>query len=183
MRDDLQLCYECCRPTAGRCVAQLPPLLSPPSERERGREREKFSFLGSHGSLFARRWHVRIRVQRRCVWGTAAFRRTEGSPRKVSPSMAEKNKIGPPVAGSRKTASGGFPAGNSLETHRGEPVSNGKCAVTDTAKRFQNETICESPTGENTGSESASKAIPRRSSLIKVGHHHHRRRRGHWEKT
>lgn len=58
-----------------------------------------------------------------------------------------------------------------LETHRGEPVSNGKCS--DTVKRVQNETGCESPTWESTGSDSASKPIPRRSSLIKVGHHNH----------
>lgn len=58
----------------------------------------------------------------------------------------------------------------SLETHRGEPVSNGKCTVSDTVKRVQNETGCESPMWESAGSDSASKPIPRRSSLIKVGH-------------
>uniref|UniRef100_A0A8P4K791 Phosphoinositide phospholipase C n=1 Tax=Dicentrarchus labrax TaxID=13489 RepID=A0A8P4K791_DICLA len=76
-----------------------------------------------------------------------------------------KSAVGPPVAG-RKAASGG--AGMSLETHRGEPVSNGNCSVSDTVKRVQNESSCESPTWEGTGSDSASKPIPRRSSLIKV---------------
>ncbi|XP_047461253.1 inactive phospholipase C-like protein 2 isoform X2 [Mugil cephalus] len=53
----------------------------------------------------------------------------------------------------------------SVETHRGEPVSNGNCSVSDTAKRVQNESSCESPTWENT----SAKPIPRRSSLIKDG--------------
>uniref|UniRef100_A0A671Y4B2 Phosphoinositide phospholipase C n=1 Tax=Sparus aurata TaxID=8175 RepID=A0A671Y4B2_SPAAU len=77
-----------------------------------------------------------------------------------------KSAAGPPVAG-WKAASGG--AGVSLETHRGEPVSNGNCSVSDTVKRVQNESGCESPTWESSGSDSASKAIPRRSSLIKDG--------------
>ncbi|TMS18489.1 Inactive phospholipase C-like protein 2 [Larimichthys crocea] len=77
-----------------------------------------------------------------------------------------KSAVSSPVAG-WKAAQGG--AGMSLETHRGEPVSNGNCSVPNTAKRVQNESSCESPTWENTGSDSASKAIPRRSSLIKDG--------------
>ena len=81
-----------------------------------------------------------------------------------------KSAVGPPVAG-WKAASGG--AGVSLEAHRGEPVSNGNCSMSDTVKRVQNESGCESPTWEGSGSDSASKAIPRRSSLIKVGHHTH----------
>ncbi|XP_029370622.1 inactive phospholipase C-like protein 2 isoform X2 [Echeneis naucrates] len=62
-------------------------------------------------------------------------------------------------------------AGTSLDAHREEPLSNGNCSVTDAAKRLQKESSCESPTWESTGSDSASasKAIPRRSSLIKDG--------------
>ncbi|KAJ4928337.1 hypothetical protein JOQ06_016129 [Pogonophryne albipinna] len=45
------------------------------------------------------------------------------------------------------------------------PVSNGNCTV----KRLQKQPSCESPTWESAGSDSASKAIPRRSSLIKDG--------------
>ncbi|KAI3358461.1 hypothetical protein L3Q82_014896, partial [Scortum barcoo] len=90
--------------------------------------------------------------------------------RKESVTMAEfgenKSAVGPPVAG-WKAASGG--AGASLETHREEPVSNGNCGAPDTVKRVQNESSCESPTWEGTGPDSASKAIPRRSSLIKDG--------------
>lgn len=84
--------------------------------------------------------------------------------------MAEfgENKSGPPVAG-WKAASGG--AGMSLETHREELVSNGNCSATDTARRVQSESSCESPTWESAGSDSATRPIPRRSSLIKVGHH------------
>ncbi|GLD57866.1 inactive phospholipase C-like protein 2 [Lates japonicus] len=78
----------------------------------------------------------------------------------------KKSAVGPPVAG-WKAASGG--AGASLETHRGEPVSNGNCSVSDVSKRVQSESSCESPTWESTGSDSASKPIPRRSSLIKDG--------------
>ncbi|XP_041810804.1 inactive phospholipase C-like protein 2 isoform X1 [Chelmon rostratus] len=77
-----------------------------------------------------------------------------------------KSAVGPPAAG-RKAASGG--AGVSAEAHRGEPVSNGNCSVSDTVKRVQKESSCESPTWESTGSDSASKPIPRRSSLIKDG--------------
>eukprot|EP00066_Takifugu_rubripes_P018407 XP_011607673.1 PREDICTED: inactive phospholipase C-like protein 2 [Takifugu rubripes] len=84
----------------------------------------------------------------------------------ATPFMAEKNKVAPPVAGSRRAAPGG--GGTSLETHRGEPLSNGKCAVSDTVRRFQTD-ICESPTWESSGSDSSAKTIPRRSSLIKDG--------------
>lgn len=84
--------------------------------------------------------------------------------------MAEKNKVAPPVAGSRKAASGG--GATSLETHGGEPLSNGKCAVSDTVRRVQTDGICESPMWES--SDSSSKTIPRRSSLIKVGSPRHR---------
>ncbi|XP_041822892.1 inactive phospholipase C-like protein 2 [Melanotaenia boesemani] len=79
--------------------------------------------------------------------------------------MAEfgARKTDPPVAG-WKAASG--EAGTSTET---EPVSNGNCSVSDTVRRIQNESSCESPTWESTGSESAPKPIPRRSSLIKDG--------------
>lgn len=80
--------------------------------------------------------------------------------------MAEKNKGAPPVAGSRRAAPGG--GGTSLETHPGEPLSNGKCAVSDTVRRVQTD-ICDSPTWESSGSDSSAKTIPRRSSLIKVG--------------
>ncbi|XP_053190894.1 inactive phospholipase C-like protein 2 [Scomber japonicus] len=82
--------------------------------------------------------------------------------------MAEfgENKSGPPVA-SWKAASGG--AGMSLETHREELVSNGNCSATDTARRVQSESSCESPTWESAGSDSATRPIPRRSSLIKDG--------------
>ncbi|XP_033981241.1 inactive phospholipase C-like protein 2 [Trematomus bernacchii] len=69
-----------------------------------------------------------------------------------------KSAVGPPVAG-WKAASGG--GGMSPET----PVSNGNCTV----KRLQKQPSCESPTWESAGSDSASKAIPRRSSLIKDG--------------
>ncbi|KAM6904023.1 inactive phospholipase C-like protein 2 [Lycodopsis pacificus] len=77
-----------------------------------------------------------------------------------------KSAVGSPVAG-WKAASGG--AGVSLETHRGVPVSNGNCGVSDTVKRVQNESSCESSTWESAGSDPASKPIPRRSSLIKDG--------------
>ncbi|XP_067467370.1 inactive phospholipase C-like protein 2 isoform X1 [Thunnus thynnus] len=77
-----------------------------------------------------------------------------------------KTTVGPPVAG-WKAASGG--AEMSLETHRGEPVSNGNCSASDTAKKVQSESSCESPTWESAGSNSATKSIPRRSSLIKDG--------------
>ncbi|XP_062292622.1 inactive phospholipase C-like protein 2 [Scomber scombrus] len=82
--------------------------------------------------------------------------------------MAEfgENKSSPPVAG-WKAASGG--AGMSLETHGEEPVSNGNCSGTDTARRVQSESSCESPTWESAGSDSATRPIPRRSSLIKDG--------------
>ena len=88
-----------------------------------------------------------------------------------------KSAVGPPVAG-WKAASGGAGTGTSPETHReAEPVSNGNCSVPDTVKRLQNESGCESPTWESTGSDSASKPIPRRSSLIKVGRQILRERR------
>ncbi|XP_044192268.1 inactive phospholipase C-like protein 2 isoform X1 [Thunnus albacares] len=77
-----------------------------------------------------------------------------------------KTTVGPPVAG-WKAASGGGEM--SLETHRGEPVSNGNCSASDTAKKVQSESSCESPTWESAGSNSATKSIPRRSSLIKDG--------------
>ncbi|KAK5855254.1 hypothetical protein PBY51_005373 [Eleginops maclovinus] len=73
-----------------------------------------------------------------------------------------KSAVGPPVAG-WKAASGA--GGISPET----PVSNGNCSVPNTVKRLQNQSSCESPTWESPGSDSASKAIPRRSSLIKDG--------------
>ncbi|KAK5883828.1 hypothetical protein CesoFtcFv8_020110 [Champsocephalus esox] len=69
-----------------------------------------------------------------------------------------KSAVGPPVA-DWKAASGG--GGMSPET----PVSNGNCTV----KRLQKQPSCESPTWESAVSDSASKAIPRRSSLIKDG--------------
>ncbi|XP_034096614.1 LOW QUALITY PROTEIN: inactive phospholipase C-like protein 2 [Gymnodraco acuticeps] len=69
-----------------------------------------------------------------------------------------KSAVGPPVA-DWKAASGG--GGMSPETL----VSNGNCTV----KRLQKQPSCESPTWESAGSDSASKAIPRRSSLIKDG--------------
>ncbi|AWP21838.1 putative inactive phospholipase C-like protein 2 [Scophthalmus maximus] len=74
---------------------------------------------------------------------------------------------GPPVAGCRKAASGA--AGASPETRRGEPVSNGNCSAPDAVKRLQKQPSCESPAGESAPSDSASKGIPRRSSLIKDG--------------
>lgn len=89
----------------------------------------------------------------------------------MAESGDNKSSVGPPVAG-RKAASGG--AGASPETRRGEPVSNGSCGVSDTVRRVQNESGCESPTWESAGSDAAPKAIPRRSSLIKVGHRFHR---------
>lgn len=127
-------------------------------EEDAAREIEVSSALGATSPfVHFRLWHVRIRVQRCCVWSPAAFKRTEGS---ESVTMAEfgdnKSAVGPPVAGWR-AASGG------------EPVSNGNCGVPDGVKRVQNESSCESPTWESTGSDSASKPIPRRSSLIKVG--------------
>ncbi|XP_026203443.1 inactive phospholipase C-like protein 2 [Anabas testudineus] len=80
----------------------------------------------------------------------------------------KRSAAGPPVAGwGGAAASGG--AGTSLETHQEEPVSNGNCSVSHTVKRVQNESSCESPTWEGTGSDSATKPIPRRSSLIKDG--------------
>nr|XP_040044008.1 inactive phospholipase C-like protein 2 isoform X2 [Gasterosteus aculeatus aculeatus] len=84
----------------------------------------------------------------------------------MAESGDNKSSVGPPVAG-RKAASGG--AGASPETRRGEPVSNGSCGVSDTVRRVQNESGCESPTWESAGSDAAPKAIPRRSSLIKDG--------------
>lgn len=48
-------------------------------------------------------------------------------------------------------------------------MSNGNCSVSDTVKRVQKESSCESPTWESAGSDPSSKAIPRRSSLIKDG--------------
>ncbi|XP_069371905.1 inactive phospholipase C-like protein 2 [Paralichthys olivaceus] len=74
--------------------------------------------------------------------------------------------VGSPVA-DWKAASGG--AGANL-VDRGEPVSNGNCSATsDPVRRVQKQSSCESPTWESAGSDSASKAIPRRSSLIKDG--------------
>lgn len=84
--------------------------------------------------------------------------------------------VGPPVAGC-KAASGG--TGTSLETHRGEPVSNGSCSVPDAGKKVQNDSSCESPKWESTGPDSAAKPIPRRSSLIKVGHQFHQQKTAH----
>lgn len=81
--------------------------------------------------------------------------------------MAEKNKVAPPFAASRKAASGGV--ATSLEAHGGEALSNGKCAVSDTVRRLQTDSICESPTWESSAADASSKTIPRRSSLIKVG--------------
>lgn len=86
----------------------------------------------------------------------------------------KKSDVGPPVAAAGwRAACGGAIAGMSVEAHReGEPVSNGNCSASDAVKRVQNESSCDSPTWEKTGSESALKStIPRRSSLIKVGHH------------
>lgn len=77
----------------------------------------------------------------------------------------------PPAAGFRKAAPGG--AYTSLEAHREEPVSNGKCGVSEPPKKVQNEGECESPTWESACSDSARKPIPRRSSLIKVGRNNH----------
>lgn len=87
-----------------------------------------------------------------------------------------KSAVGPPVAGC-KAASGG--TGTSLETHRGEPVSNGSCSVPNAGKKVQNESSCESPKWESTGPDSAAKPIPRRSSLIKVGHQFHQQKTAH----
>lgn len=84
--------------------------------------------------------------------------------------------VGPPVAGC-KAASGG--TGTSLETHRGEPVSNGSCSVPNGGKKVQNDSSCESPKWESTGPDSAAKPIPRRSSLIKVGHQFHQQKTAH----
>lgn len=84
--------------------------------------------------------------------------------------------VGPPVAGC-KAASGG--TGTSLETHRGEPVSNGSCSVPNAGKKVQNDSSCESPKWESTGPDSAAKPIPRRSSLIKVGHQFHQQKTAH----
>ncbi|MEQ2238490.1 hypothetical protein ILYODFUR_033686 [Ilyodon furcidens] len=85
----------------------------------------------------------------------------------------KKSDVGPPVAAGWRAACDGASGGMSVEAHRGgEPVSNGSCSASDAVRKVQNESSCESPTWENTGSESASKsAIPRRSSLIKVGPH------------
>lgn len=87
-----------------------------------------------------------------------------------------KSAVGPPVAGC-KAASGG--TGTSLETHRGEPVSNGSCSVPNAGKKVQNDSSCESPKWESTGPDSAAKPIPRRSSLIKVGHQFHQQKTAH----
>uniref|UniRef100_A0A3Q3RB39 Phosphoinositide phospholipase C n=1 Tax=Monopterus albus TaxID=43700 RepID=A0A3Q3RB39_MONAL len=78
----------------------------------------------------------------------------------------ERSASSPPVAGWKPAAGG---AGIKLEMHREEPVSNGNCNASDTAKKVQSESSCESPTWESTGSDSAAKPIPRRSSLIKDG--------------
>ncbi|CAG11093.1 unnamed protein product [Tetraodon nigroviridis] len=84
--------------------------------------------------------------------------------------MAEKNKVAPLAAGSRRAASGG--GATSPEAHGGEPLSNGKCAVSDAVRKVRTDSICGSPTWESSGSDSSSKTIPRRSSLIKVGPRH-----------
>ncbi|KAM9384294.1 inactive phospholipase C-like protein 2 [Pholidichthys leucotaenia] len=83
--------------------------------------------------------------------------------------MAEnRSAAGPPVAGWKAASAEG--AGAVPETHRGGvPVSNGNCSGSDAGRRVQNESRCESPKWESTGSDSAAKAIPRRSSLIKDG--------------
>ncbi|XP_030002533.1 inactive phospholipase C-like protein 2 [Sphaeramia orbicularis] len=73
-----------------------------------------------------------------------------------------KSAFNPPVAAWKEA---GISRGGG-----GEPVSNGNCTVSDTAvKRVQSESGSESPTWESAGSDSASKTIPRRSSLIKDG--------------
>ncbi|XP_068189646.1 inactive phospholipase C-like protein 2 [Antennarius striatus] len=77
----------------------------------------------------------------------------------------KKNAVGPSVTG-WKASSG---AEVSVEMHRGDPLSNGKCSGSGSARRVQNQSSCESPTRENAGSDAASQAIPRRSSLIKDG--------------
>ncbi|XP_026155636.1 inactive phospholipase C-like protein 2 isoform X2 [Mastacembelus armatus] len=78
----------------------------------------------------------------------------------------KKSAVGPPVARCQAASRG---AGISLETHRGEPVSNGNCSASETMKKVHSESSCESPTWENTVSDSATTPIPRRSSLIKGG--------------
>uniref|UniRef100_A0A1A8P8Z8 Phosphoinositide phospholipase C n=1 Tax=Nothobranchius rachovii TaxID=451742 RepID=A0A1A8P8Z8_9TELE len=82
---------------------------------------------------------------------------------------ATKSDAGPPVAGWKAACGGAAGRTSCVETHRGDTVSNGSCSTPDTAGKVQNETSCESPTWENTGSGSARTAIPRRSSLIKDG--------------
>ncbi|KAM9838901.1 inactive phospholipase C-like protein 2 [Aulostomus maculatus] len=80
--------------------------------------------------------------------------------------FGENKRAGPPVA-AWKAAPGG--TGMSQGAHRGEPVSNGNCNASDTVKKVQKEPSCESPTWECSGSDPATKPIPRRSSLIKDG--------------
>nr|XP_061808436.1 inactive phospholipase C-like protein 2 [Nerophis lumbriciformis] len=71
--------------------------------------------------------------------------------------FGQRKPVAPPVA-----------AAGSPETRRGEePVSNGNCNPTDPATSLHRESSCESPTWE--GSDSGTKSIPRRSSLIKDG--------------
>ncbi|XP_054619366.1 inactive phospholipase C-like protein 2 isoform X2 [Dunckerocampus dactyliophorus] len=82
--------------------------------------------------------------------------------------FGQNKRAGPPVAAAAawKASPGG--AVGTPETRGGaEPVSNGNCNQPDPTKRAQRGSSCESPTWE--GSESATKAIPRRSSLIKDG--------------
>ncbi|XP_077403984.1 inactive phospholipase C-like protein 2 [Vanacampus margaritifer] len=87
----------------------------------------------------------------------------------IGVAMAESGqskRVGPPVAASAAAAPGG--AAGSPESRRGdEPVSNGSCNPTEPARRLHRGSSCESPTWE--GLDSATKSIPRRSSLIKDG--------------
>ncbi|KAG7500681.1 inactive phospholipase C 2 [Solea senegalensis] len=80
----------------------------------------------------------------------------------------QRSAVAPPPVAGWKAASGA--AETSAEAHRGgELVSNGNCSAPDTVKGLQKQSSCELPTWEGTGSDSASKPIPRRSSLIKDG--------------
>ncbi|XP_077600255.1 inactive phospholipase C-like protein 2 [Stigmatopora nigra] len=73
--------------------------------------------------------------------------------------FGQSQRVAPPVAA----------AAESPETRRveEEPLSNGNCNPIDTARRLHRGSSCESPTWE--GFDSATKSIPRRSSLIKDG--------------
>ncbi|XP_061669682.1 inactive phospholipase C-like protein 2 isoform X3 [Syngnathoides biaculeatus] len=89
----------------------------------------------------------------------------------VRVAMAEfgqLKRVGPPVAAPASAAAAPGGAAGSPETRRGgEPVSNGNCNPTDPAGRLHRGSSCESPTWE--GLDSATKSLPRRSSLIKDG--------------